>query len=339
MFQHSTFGNCFTFNSAINPQNENSSYVNISQTSRIGSKNGLAISMFLENDEYLGLIGQKSGANVVIHNAEEWAPLLTKSILIEAGGSTRVTIQQQSVIRESAPFSDCANDWPDFLELNEHYKRYRYTLEFCNYVCKQKTMAEVCGCTESFDRNFSTNEFIRQKAKQFCNVWNATEYACMISTYIDFYEGRRNCECPNQCSDKLFTSSISSASWPSAAFTPHFASLMTKSASKKVRKFINNLLANATYDERGTHNLQHEIKQNFARLEVNFESLTFQKITERPKYSLSNLFGTIGGNLGLWLGWSILSVMELIQWIGMTIILLLKNRRNQFEQKTTLPDR
>ena len=57
--------------------------------------------------------------------------------------------------------------------------------------------------------------------------------------------------------------------------------------------------------------------------------MVFQKIKETPKYSLSILFGTIGGNLGLWLGWSILSVMEFLQWIGMTVVQFVMGRKKR----------
>ena len=165
--------------------------------------------------------------------------------------------------------------------------------------------------------------------KQDCDVWNSTEYACLISVYDDFDRGKRSCGCPNSCSDKIYRAFSSSASWPSSAYTAHFISLMKKSNSSKVKKFINNVLSEAYSDEYAKTKLQNDIKDNFARVTINFETMMFQKIKETPKYSLSILFGTIGGNLGLWLGWSILSVMEFLQWIAMTIGLFVMGRRKR----------
>ena len=335
-FQHASFGNCFTFNSAINPYGENSTNRKTLETSKVGLENGLALSLFIDKDEYLGVIGQKFGINIVLHNSDEHPPLLSQGILIDAGKATRVTVQQQVVFRQSEPFSDCIKEWPEFLQLNERYKNYRYTLEFCTYLCKQKTMAEVCGCTDSFEWNFSKNESIKRLAKQDCDVWNTTEYECMISIYMDYYKGLRFCDCPNQCSDKLFKSTISSASWPSEGYTPHFAALMKESASKKVRRFVKHILANASHEESATTDLQEKMGHNFARLEITLETMVFEKITESPKYSLSILFGTIGGNLGLWLGWSILSLLELFQWAGMAILMFVMKcaKRERFTDST-----
>ena len=165
-FQHVSFGNCFSFNSVVDAQGMNGNLGESIVTSKTGSENGLALSLFLENEEYLGIIGHNSGVRLVLHNSDDYPPLLTKGFEINAGTATTITIRQQTVHRESDPFSDCAEDWPQFLELNANYKKYRYTLEFCKYLCKQKTLAEVCGCTDTFDWNFSDNDVIRKAAKQ-----------------------------------------------------------------------------------------------------------------------------------------------------------------------------
>ena len=328
-FQHVSFGNCFTFNSVVDAQGDMENVRHPRSTTKTSSENGLALSLFLENEEYLGIIGHSSGLRVVLHNADEYPPLLTKGIEINSGTATTVRIRQETILRESDPFSDCAEKWPEFLELNENYRKYRYTLEFCRYLCKQKTLAEVCGCTDTFDWNFSDNDYVLERARQDCDVWNSTEYVCLISVYEEYDKGIRSCECANPCSDKIFRAFASSASWPSTEYTAHFISQMKNSNSSKVKKFISSTLSESHNNPYPKQTLHQSIKNNFARVKINFETLVFQKIKESPKYNLSTLFGTIGGNLGLWLGWSILSVMEFIQWIAMVIGLFIMDRRKQ----------
>ena len=328
-FQHVSYGNCFSFNSVINAQGKSQYLGEARYTSKVGSENGLALSLFLEADEYLGVMGHKTGVRVVLHNSDEYPPLLTKGMQVNAGSATTISIRQQTVLRRSDPFSDCAETWPDFLELNSIYKKYRYTLEFCKYLCYQKTLAEVCGCADTFDWNFTDNSDIQEKAKSNCDVWNNVDYNCLTSVFDEFNEGQRSCGCPNSCSDISYRSTLSSALWPSAAYTAHFISLMKKSNSSKVRKFINTALSQAYNDEWAKSILQERVEDNFARVEISFETLVYQRIKESPKYNLSTLFGTIGGNLGLWLGWSILSVLEFLQWIGMTIGLFFMGRRKK----------
>ena len=326
-FQHVSFGNCFSFNSVVGAQGMASDISEPKVTSKVGSENGLALSLFLENDEYLGVIGHKTGARIALHNSNEFPPLLTKGMQINVGSATTISIRQQTVSRETDPFSDCAEGWPNFLELNSNYQKFRYTLEFCEYLCKQKTLAELCGCTDTFDWNFSDIPEIQGRAKKNCDVWNNEEYNCLSSVYEDFSQGRRSCDCPTPCADKYFRATVSSALWPSASYTAHFISLMKESNSSKVKKFINTALQDSYNNEKAKAILQEQIEKNFARVEINFETMVYHKIKESPKYNLSSLFGTIGGNLGLWLGWSLLSILEFLQWIGMTIGLFVMDRK------------
>ena len=277
-FQHASFGNCFTFNSVVNAQNVNQTSTDPKITSKVGSKNGLSITLFLDNEEYLGILGQKTGANVVLHNTDEYAPLLTKSILVNAGTATRITLLQETVSRQSHPFSDCTDQWPEFLELNDIYQAFRYTLELCEYLCRQKTLAEVCGCTDNFDWNFSEVSEVRNLARNDCDAWNTTEYECLVAVYVEFEKGKRDCACPNPCSENNFKATISSASWPSPAYTSHLVSLMKQSESSKVRKIVNNILSESYSDESSKFVQNQKMKENFARLEVNFQTMAYQQV-------------------------------------------------------------
>ena len=224
-------------------------------------------------------------------------------------------------------------EWPNFLELSSPYKEYRYTLDFCQYLCSQKTLAEKCGCTDSFDWEFSSNRETRERAKTDCDAWNNTLYECMVSTYIDFHRGNLSCDCPNSCSDTSFKSLTSTATWPSAAYTPHFMSLMKNSKSTKVKKVLTDIFAESLINQSPQNVMQEKIKQNFAHLEINWETLVHQKVEEVPKYNLWTLFGTVGGNLGLWLGWSILSILEFLQWVSKTsVFLVMKLKKRIFER-------
>ena len=316
-FQHELFGNCFTFNSIVDARKSGDSGDKAKSTSKVGSENGLALSLFLETDEFVGSIGHYSGARIVVHNADEFPPMSTKGIEISAGTATTLALRQETILRETDPFSDCAEEWPLFLELNSNYRKYRYTLEFCIYLCKQKSLAESCGCSDTFDWNFSRNLDVRKWAKVDCDVWNSTEYACLQTVYNEFAEGKRTCDCPNPCEERLLRAFSSATSWPSLSYTPHLVSLLKDSSSATIRKFISTQISE-TDGKSDREKLQQSIKDNFARVQIYFESMVYTRIKESPKYNLSTLFGTIGGNLGLWLGWSLLSLFEFLQWFSMS---------------------
>ena len=70
----------------------------------------------------------------------------------------------------------------------------------------------------------------------------------------------------------------------------------------------------ASSDSMDQEQMSAMVKKNFARVEIYFETMNFQRFQETPKYNPSTLFGTLGGNMGLWLGWSVFAVFEILQW-------------------------
>ena len=336
-FQHELYGNCFTFNSIVDARNSEELVGKARRTSKVGSENGLSLSLFLEIEEFLGSIGQFLGARFAIHNANEYPPLVTRGFEVGVGTATTLALRQELTLRESDPFSDCAEAWPPSLELTSNYKNYRYTLEFCTFLCKQQTLAEVCGCSDTFDWNFSKNPAIRDRAKVDCDVWNSTEYECLQTVYTEFAEGKRSCDCPNPCEERHLRVFSSTTAWPTMEYTPHLISLLKDSPSSTIRKFIS-VRMSQTDGLRDKWRLQQSVKENFAAVQIYFESMVYTKIKESPKYNLSTLFGTLGGNLGLWLGWSLLSLLEFFQWFSMSSVLMVSLAGKASLQKGKTPE-
>nr|Q25011.1 RecName: Full=FMRFamide-activated amiloride-sensitive sodium channel; AltName: Full=FANACH [Cornu aspersum]CAA63084.1 FMRFamide-activated amiloride-sensitive sodium channel [Cornu aspersum]prf//2202327A FMRFamide-gated Na channel [Cornu aspersum] len=55
------------------------------------------------------------------------------------------------------------------------------------------------------------------------------------------------------------------------------------------------------------------IRQNMLRLNIYLEDLSVVEYRQLPAYGLADLFADIGGTLGLWMGISVLTIMELIE--------------------------
>ena len=61
--------------------------------------------------------------------------------------------------------------------------------------------------------------------------------------------------------------------------------------------------------------MEASFKKNFVRLEIFYEALNFRKISESAAYDLASLVSDFGGNIGLWLGWTVLALFELIEFL------------------------
>ena len=324
--QSPTFGNCFTFNSLIHSNGDSSTKFAIPlKTTKVGTQHGLKLSFFLDKEEYIGIIGQNSGARVTLFNSKEAPPIESSGLSISAGTATILALRQETVERQSDPFTDCASEWPDFLELCDRYKQYDYNQDYCNHLCIEKSMISKCSCSDSFDSDFSCNPRIKELASNQCDAWNETQSLCTSQVYSDFTANKLKCDCPAPCRERRLHIKQSFTKWPTESYSSYFGSLMYRSTSKRVQNFVSEEMNHHLHD---LEELEAHIQNNFARLEIYFEEMRFASIKETPKYNISTLFGTLGGNLGLWLGWSILSMLEFLEWMYKLCLIALIRKRN-----------
>uniref|UniRef100_A0A915MIA0 Uncharacterized protein n=1 Tax=Meloidogyne javanica TaxID=6303 RepID=A0A915MIA0_MELJA len=54
-------------------------------------------------------------------------------------------------------------------------------------------------------------------------------------------------------------------------------------------------------------------RKNTAYIEIYYEQLNYEKLKETPGYTAINLFSDLGGNIGLWIGFSLITVLEIVE--------------------------
>ena len=88
---------------------------------------------------------------------------------------------------------------------------------------------------------------------------------------------------------------------------------------KKDKSFIEHNLKN--------YNISFEdFRKRALSINIFYPQLKYSLISEIPKTSIVDLFSTIGGELGLFLGMSILSFIEIIQILFETFFIILKKK-------------
>lgn len=70
-----------------------------------------------------------------------------------------------------------------------------------------------------------------------------------------------------------------------------------------------------------------DIRQNLLRLNVYLEDLSVVKYKQMPAYGMEDLVADIGGTLGLWMGVSVLTIMELLELIFRLSYLFMRAER------------
>uniref|UniRef100_A0A674J4A6 Acid sensing ion channel subunit family member 4 n=1 Tax=Terrapene triunguis TaxID=2587831 RepID=A0A674J4A6_9SAUR len=71
----------------------------------------------------------------------------------------------------------------------------------------------------------------------------------------------------------------------------------------------------ARYLARKYHRNETYIRENFLVLDIFFEALNYEAIEQKKAYELAGLLGDIGGQMGLFIGASILTILEILDYI------------------------
>ena len=126
----------------------------------------------------------------------------------------------------------------------------------------------------------------------------------------EYKDGNFTCPCPAACNDEVFSRESSTAEWPNVNYTPYLIEKLRKySTSQRMLDYLEDIVSDPSAS---IQSLNENIKKNFVRIEIYYQNLNFQKIQESPSYSMTQLITDFGGNIGLWIGWSVLTFLEIL---------------------------
>ncbi|XP_019631135.1 PREDICTED: uncharacterized protein LOC109475034 [Branchiostoma belcheri] len=317
--QNAKYGNCFTFNSGHNGV--------VRTTTRSGTSYGLKLTLNAESAEYLGLFGQRVGARVTLHPVNSTAFPDTEGIDAPPGTASSVSVRQVVITRTPWPYgqTDCTSNDDDYGSL---YSGKIYTLRMCENTCLQCAIINRCRCaTDMIDltRKKAISEcspLFHNSTVPVCNIAKSRVQACVRGLWKRFQRGELDCKCNQACRDETFDLSLSSSKWPSNQFVPYI--LRDLHMIQDVRR--NNLPRN-----------MKEVKDNLVRVEISYKELNYESISEEWNYKEENLLGDMGGLLGFYIGVSIITICEFVDYVLDLFGLLCRKIKRSLKRKNVHP--
>eukprot|EP00795_Rhopilema_esculentum_P011437 gene11437-21638_t len=122
-------------------------------------------------------------------------------------------------------------------------------------------------------------------------------------------ENYESCNCKLPCHEVKYEKTISYSKWPSDADIPIYKQLFSKALDLNASEVTDDF-----------------VRRNFLRIDVYYGDMMYSMITEEESYSFGKLIGDIGGYMGLLVGASVFSLLELIVLIGQTIFAMIATR-------------
>ena len=235
------------------------------------------------------------GFDVYIHDQSVFPHTDGHHFAIGPGQQVNVAIEQEKTVRLSRPYfeDDCMSAADVIrnevrLEQADINNSYviPYSQEYCEYECDFRFVFGGCGCAGGESGH--------------CSSFRRT-VECYNERYRDTL-APGNCHCQPTCEQTHYSLQISSGQYPS--------NLDVMVASRR----------------NWTVQSEADMRSRLVYLDVYFKSLTVEVTRYVPALTLTDLFSTIGGLLGLFAGASVMTVIEFVD-MGLVCLFTLVKKR------------
>uniref|UniRef100_A0A8C1ZKX5 Acid-sensing ion channel 1 n=1 Tax=Cyprinus carpio TaxID=7962 RepID=A0A8C1ZKX5_CYPCA len=267
-----------------------------------GMGNGLELMLDIQQDEYLPVWGE------------------TDETSFEAGIKVQIHTQDEPPFIDQLGFG-VAPGFQTFVSCQEQRLTYlpppwgdckatamdsdffsTYSITACRIDCETRYLVENCNCRMVHmpgDAPYCTPE----------------QYKECADPALDFLVERDNdyCVCETPCNMTRYGKELSFVKIPSKASAKYLA--------KKYNK------------------TEQYIAENILVLDIFFEALNYETIEQKKAYELAGLLGDIGGQMGLFIGASILTILELFDYLYEVIKFKLCRCAKKKHQRSSNNDR
>ena len=308
------YGNCFTFNTGLD-SNQNKTV--LKESNMPGFFYGLQLTFYVNVFEellfqtyQLGPVINYLGAVIRVGNSSyETLYSYGGGILVSAGSVTNIVVSREFNSMLPKPYSNCEIDSssPKFIKGMDLYNlilesNYEYTQQLCFSQCYQKYIIQKYNC--SFLLIPSLFNVSKCQMNYSINIWYSGEI--LDSKFIN-----ENCisSCPLECDQTLYETTTSYSLSNGYLYVPSLQSNLNLSGD-----FINRTLDSTM------------ARESIVQVNIFYDRLLYTLTEESPQWDAVSLLGSIGGNLGLFLGVSFFSLCEIVEVI-VEIFFVFKQRK------------
>ncbi|CAF0987730.1 unnamed protein product [Rotaria sp. Silwood1] len=307
-FTSPTYGQCYTINAKL----KNSTNSNIRYTNENGGIGVLQLGLYVHSHEYLPYVNDGARAVIIVHDNTQVPTIDTSGIFLAPGRKHKLGYKKKVTSFLSSPYTDCTSSVSDSMKVAlESYNGadYMYSENLCYEICQQTYVYQQCGCVSPFLWNSrsvilpGTDTII---VAPLCNMSNlcfstATNTLLTSNSQIATYCS----DCSQQCLLTNFIIEISSLKTP------------LQWQMNYIKAFVEN--STVSLASNWSTAWREYIYDNYLSVVVALETITIENNTQTSVLGVVDIISNIGGQCGLWIGISFLSIFELIEMIYILI--------------------
>lgn len=281
------YGNCYKFNSrAVNPR----------IATRAGQFYGLRLELFVDTPDTLSSLSSLAGAHIFIHNFTH-TPLRGEGLDVPVGVKADVSFSKKFRHRLASPYSDCVQEVTSPNAYDS--EMFRQTIEYFTYyqrrtcldLCFQKYITDKCQCYSAMFAKYANFDICSSDEQIMCSLNAEQDYYASNDEFCTSV-------CPTECNTVEYEYLTSLADFPSRPFGD---ALLQDQAVVSKFKF-----ANVTFDD---------LKRRVLSVNLFYSTFDYSEISELESTKIVDLLSSMGGTLGLFIGVSILSFVEIVELI------------------------
>jgi hypothetical protein len=272
-YTDTAYGKCYRFNSGFNLSNQS---ILLKKKRKGGLYQGLWFQIFSNASSYFG--------NLIIsidNHTQIPVNIYHKGYSILPGTINFFSIKRIYDKKLELPYNNCYKNVSKSEYHNQtiidylNEKKREYRQKECLHLCDKLKFKEINPC------NFSLNDLDEDIYYKVFEFGNQTIFNCIEAFFneVKHHESCSTLYCPLECDS--FTCDIS---WTSQTITGY-----------------------------GNISSFEKVSKSFFGIRVYYEDLKYTSIEQQPKIELFGLISNVGGTLGLLLGFSFISLLEIFE--------------------------
>ena len=226
-----------------------------------------------------------NGFSVLINDVKLVPMSDGQELFVGPGHQINIGLIKETYERLNPPYAEqeCVAVDAEYSDL-ELVSGYRYSKSGCQSACLKTRSEEQCGC--AFTSPNTSSECT------YAQYWECLSYETALQEFTHC-----SSTCKDSCSTVAYDTRVNMAAFPDPT-TVRLAHLLQFPVTE-----------------------EEEIRKRMLQLNVYYVTLDEKHVTQHPRYKSLDIFSTIGGLMGLCLGVSLISVLELCDFLlGCTMI-------------------
>ena len=259
-----------------------------------GFSNAIAFVLNTEKTEYFIPQTGAIGFFISIHDPSTSSDMNSNIVLASVGKETHISIKKNVIHRLPKPYSQI-----DCIDTSRQDKQ-NYSQEICLRNCGHaRIYEEKCNCT------------LEGTTARKCSMYDLYNCVLVAMSEIDASSSEvERCGCFPKCHESTYLTKVSTAEFPN--------------------KYVLKIMA---VDEKWPYRNETYIKENLARVMIYFDTLEETLFTQTKVTTRDRLLADFGGLLGLFLGASCVTLIEILEFVFLSCLETLKAKTKKSKIK------